>query len=60
MEDNSHQNKWAGEQNIEKLKLIFLMDMAADKMWKTTGCVEDPSVPAFAALRAVFSWRSTS
>ena len=45
----------------KQLKLPFLTDFAADKMWKATGWVmEHPSVPASAALQAVCSWRSTS
>ena len=45
----------------KQLKLLFLTDIFADKMWKTMGWVmEDPRVPASAALQAARSWRSTS
>ena len=44
----------------KQLKLLFLTDIFADKMWKATGWVmEDPRVPASAALQAAHSWRST-
>ena len=45
----------------EPATLLFSADVVADKMWKATERVmEDPSVPAFAALQAVSSWRNTS
>ena len=59
MEDIPHQNEWTDEKKRgKKMTCPFLTDIAAHKMWQATGWVmENPSVQAFAAQQATFSWR---